>query len=99
MLSMVSRGPRRSRYVAGARLPSFSVDLDCLLSTQLAIETLSTILATDFKAGEIELAVVSTAADEPQPNTTAAAAKDRGVWRVLGEEEKTEWLVRVGEQD
>jgi 20S proteasome subunit alpha 1 len=63
---------------------------------ELAIEALSTVLATDFKAGEIEIGISSTAADEPMPKGTATG---KGLWRQMDEDEKTEWLVKVGEKD
>lgn len=61
----------------------------------MAIETLSTVLATDFKATEIEIGLSSTSADE------AAVAKGLapGRWRTMDEAEVNEWLVRVGEKD
>lgn len=66
--------------------------------SQLAIETLSTVCATDFKASEIEIGISSTSSEEPIP----AAGKEAiglGMFRQMGEEERGEWLVRVGEKD
>lgn len=64
--------------------------------SQLAVEALSTVLATDFKSGEIEIGISSTAEDEPMPKGTATG---KGLWRQMDEEEKNEWLVKVGEKD
>ncbi|KAL7411539.1 nucleophile aminohydrolase [Mrakia frigida] len=63
---------------------------------ELAVEALSTVLATDFKSGEIEIGISSTAEDEPMPKGTATG---KGLWRQMDEEEKNEWLVKVGEKD
>lgn len=63
----------------------------------MAIETLSTVLATDFKATEIEIGVSSTSADEQAVEGVMGLAPGR--WRVMGEAERNEWLVRVGEKD
>lgn len=60
----------------------------------MAIETLSTVLATDFKATEIEIGISSTAEDELAVSKLAA-----GKWRVMDEAERNDWLVRVGEKD
>lgn len=60
---------------------------------QLAIECLSSVCATDFKPGEIEIGITSTSADEP------GEAGRRGLFRQMDEEERGEWLVRVGEKD
>src|SRR5712671_6384224 len=52
--------------------------------TQLAIEALSTVHATDFKAGEVEIGIVSTSEEED--------VKTRGLWRSLSEKELDEHL-------
>lgn len=63
----------------------------------MAIETLSTILATDFKSSEIEIGISSAAAeDQPLYKGTASGL---GLWRVMDDEEVGEWLVKVGEKD
>lgn len=62
----------------------------------MAIECLSTVCATDFKASEIEIGISSTSADEPAKNGKAGAS---GMFRQMDEEERGEWLVRVGEKD
>ena len=63
---------------------------------ELAIEALSSVCATDFKAGEIEIGICSTAEEEPVPE---GVSKGEGLFRQMGEEERGEWLVRVGEKD
>jgi 20S proteasome subunit alpha 1 len=62
----------------------------------MAIECLSTVCATDFKASEIEIGISSTAGDEPAKNGKEGAS---GMFRQMDEEERGEWLVRVGEKD
>jgi 20S proteasome subunit alpha 1 len=54
------------------------------------------VCATDFKADEIEIGISSTSADEPALNGKPGAS---GQFRQMGEEERGEWLVRVGEKD
>jgi 20S proteasome subunit alpha 1 len=63
---------------------------------QAAIECLSSVCATDFKASEIEIGISSTSADEPSTN---GGKGGEGKFRQMGEEERGEWLVRVGEKD
>lgn len=58
---------------------------------QLAIEGLSTVHATDFKAGEVEIGIVSTSEEEDE--------KTRGLWRTLSEEELDEHLSAYVEKD
>jgi 20S proteasome subunit alpha 1 len=58
---------------------------------QLAIEALSTVHATDFKADEVEIGIVSTSEDEDE--------KTRGLWRTLSEEELDEHLSAYVEKD
>lgn len=58
---------------------------------QLAIETISTVHSTDFKAGEVEIGLVSLSDDEPE--------KSRGLWRVMSDEEVDKHLVAYGEKD
>lgn len=62
----------------------------------MAIECLSTVCATDFKASEIEIGISSTSVDEPSMNGKPGAS---GMFRQMGEDERGEWLVRVGEKD
>jgi 20S proteasome subunit alpha 1 len=61
----------------------------------MAIETLSTVLATDFKATEIEIGLSSTSPDE----VADAKGLAPGRWRTMDEGEVNDWLVRVGEKD
>lgn len=63
---------------------------------ELAIEALSTVCSTDFKSGEIEIGICSSAEDEPVPE---GEAKGAGLFRQMGEDERGEWLTRVGEKD
>ena len=70
--------------------------LDRNATIELAIEALSTVCSTDFKATEIEIGVCSTAEDEPVPE---GEAKGAGLFRQMSEEERGEWLTRVGEKD
>lgn len=58
---------------------------------QLAIECLSNVCATDFKATEIEIGIASTSPEETGPNP--------GRFRQMNEAERDEWLTRVGEKD
>ena len=58
---------------------------------QIAIEAMSTVHATDYKPGEIEIGIVSTA-DEENPKT-------RGLWRVLSEAEVEHHLLAYAEKD
>jgi len=60
---------------------------------QVAIECLSSVCSTDFKASEIEIGISSTSPDE-----TSTDGKG-GQFRQMGEEERGDWLVRVGEKD
>ncbi|CED85449.1 20s proteasome subunit [Phaffia rhodozyma] len=64
---------------------------------ELAIETLSTILATDFKSSEIEIGLSSS--DPVDKDLYTGTATGVGLWRVMTEGEVGEWLVRVGERD
>lgn len=52
--------------------------------------------ATDFKSDEIEIGICSTAEDEPVPE---GKQKGAGLFRQMNDEERGEWLVRVGEKD
>lgn len=58
---------------------------------EIAIEAMSTVHATDYKAGEIEIGIVSTAEDE-HPKT-------RGEWRVMDEAEVERYLLAYAEKD
>lgn len=62
-----------------------------MISSQLAIETLSTVHSTEYKPGEIEIGIVSTSESEPE--------KSQGKWRVMGEEEVENALIAYGERD
>ena len=57
----------------------------------MAIEAISTVHATDFKPGEVEIGIVSDSEDEP--------AKTRGQWRVLPEDEVEKHLLAYAEKD
>ena len=52
---------------------------------------------TDFKADEIEIGISSTSPDEPSPEGKEMGGQGR--FRQMNEEERSEWLVRVGEKD
>jgi len=71
-------------------------ELDRTAVIELAIEALSTVCSTDFKSGEIEIGICSSAVDEPVPE---GEAKGAGLFRQMGEDERGEWLTRVGEKD
>jgi len=58
---------------------------------EMAIEAISTVHATDFKAGEVEIGIVSTSDDED--------VKTRGQWRVLPEAEVEKHLLAYAEKD
>jgi len=58
---------------------------------EMAIEAMSIVHATDYKSGEIEIGIVSTADDEPE--------KTKGLWRVLGEAEIEHHLLAYAEKD
>lgn len=73
-----------------------NTSLDRSAVIELAIEALSSVCATDFKSGEIEIGICSSAEEEPVPE---GVAKGEGLFRQMGEEERGEWLVRVGEKD
>ena len=47
--------------------------------------------ATDFKAGEVEIGIVSLSPDESE--------KTRGQWRVMESDEVERWLLAYGEKD
>ena len=64
----------------------------CLFGViQVAIEAISTVHSTDYKAGEVEIGIISTSEDEPE--------KTRGQWRVMDKEEVDKWLLAYGEKD
>ncbi|RSH93864.1 Proteasome subunit YC7alpha/Y8 (protease yscE subunit 7) [Saitozyma podzolica] len=71
--------------------------LDRAGTIELAIECLSSVCATDFKANEIEIGISSTSPDEPAPGGKTMGGQ--GLFRQMSEEERGEWLVRVGEKD
>ncbi len=52
---------------------------------------MSTVHATDYKAGEIEIGIVSTSEEEDE--------NVRGQWRVMGEAEIEEHLMAYAERD
>jgi len=58
---------------------------------EIAIEAMSIVHATDYKPGEIEIGIVSTA-DEENP-------KSRGKWRVMEETEVEQHLLAYAEKD
>ena len=58
---------------------------------QLAIEAMSTVHATDYKPGEIEIGIVSTG-EEEDPKTA-------GKWRVMDEAEVEKHLLAYAEKD
>ena len=58
---------------------------------QMAIEAISTVHATDYKPGEVEIGIVSDAEDEDP--------KTRGQWRVMGVEEVEKHLLAYAEKD
>ena len=57
----------------------------------MAIEAISTVYSQDFKAGEIEIGLVSDS-DEEDP-------KVRGKWRVMDEAEVEKHLLAYAEKD
>jgi 20S proteasome subunit alpha 1 len=57
----------------------------------MAIEVISTVHATDFKSGEIEIGIVSDSPDEDP--------KTKGQWRVMGEAEVEQHLLAYSEKD
>jgi len=57
----------------------------------MAIEAISTVHATDFKPGEVEIGIVSGSEDE--------AAEWRGQWRVMDEVEVERHLLAYAEKD
>ncbi|WVQ78474.1 hypothetical protein IAT38_000560 [Cryptococcus sp. DSM 104549] len=67
--------------------------LDRAGAIELAIECLSSVCATDFKASEIEIGLSSVSAEETSPEGQG------GRFRQMEEEERNEWLIRVGEKD
>ncbi|PFH50552.1 hypothetical protein AMATHDRAFT_60814 [Amanita thiersii Skay4041] len=58
---------------------------------EMAIEAMSTVHATDYKPGEIEIGIVSSSPDENE--------KIRGTWRVMGEAEIEHHLLAYAEKD
>lgn len=57
----------------------------------MAIEAISTVHATDFKAGEVEIGIVSTGEGEDP--------KVQGAWRVMPEDEVEKHLLAYAEKD
>lgn len=57
----------------------------------MAIEAMSTVHATDYKPGEIEIGVVSYSEEEDE--------KLRGKWRVMSEAEIEDYLLAYAEKD
>lgn len=57
----------------------------------MAVEIMSTVHATDYKPGEIEIGIVSDSAEED--------SKTRGKWRVMGEAEIEQHLLAYAEKD
>jgi 20S proteasome subunit alpha 1 len=58
---------------------------------EMAIEAMSTVHATDYKPGEIEIGIVSNGEDED--------VKTKGEWRVMGEAEVEQHLLAYAEKD
>jgi 20S proteasome subunit alpha 1 len=58
---------------------------------EMAIEAMSTIHATDYKAGEIEIGIVSEGQEEDP--------KTKGLWRAMGETEVERHLLAYAEKD
>ncbi|KAF5364163.1 hypothetical protein D9756_000916 [Leucocoprinus leucothites] len=58
---------------------------------EMAVEIMSTVHATDYKAGEIEIGIVSSSEEED--------VKTRGKWRVMGEAEIEQHLLAYAEKD
>jgi len=58
---------------------------------EMAIEAMSTVHATDYKPGEIEIGIVSNGEDED--------VKIKGNWRVMGEAEVEKHLLAYAEKD
>ncbi|ETW84606.1 threonine protease T1 [Heterobasidion irregulare TC 32-1] len=58
---------------------------------EMAIEALSTVYASDYKAGEVEIGIVSTSEDEDP--------KTRGKWRKMDEAEVQQYLTAYAEKD
>lgn len=61
------------------------------MAHQIAIEALSTVHATDYKPGEVEIGIVSEGEEE--------SPKTRGQWRVMDEKEIEEHLLAYAEKD
>ena len=57
----------------------------------MAIEALSTVHATDYKAGEVEIGIVSESSEED--------SKTRGKWRTMSEAEVEQHLLAYAEKD
>ena len=57
----------------------------------MAIEAISTVHATDFKPGEVEIGIVSDGEDE--------LVDQRGQWRVMDEAEVERHLLAYAEKD
>jgi len=70
---------------------SWSKWISYVCESQMAIEAISTVHATDFKPGEVEIGIVSDSEDE--------AAERRGQWRVMDEAEVEGHLLAYAEKD
>ena len=57
----------------------------------MAIEAMSTVHATDYKPGEIEIGIVSSSLEEGE--------KTEGLWRVMDEAEIEKHLLAYAEKD
>ncbi|ODN83442.1 hypothetical protein L202_01582 [Cryptococcus amylolentus CBS 6039] len=68
-------------------------DLDRTGVIEMAIECLSSVCATDFKASEIEIGISSVSSEEVHKDG------QEGRFRQMDEQERDEWLIRVGEKD
>ena len=62
-----------------------------LIPNKIAIEAISTVHSTDFKALEVEMGIISSSTDEDE--------KSRGHWRIMKSDEVERWLLAYGEKD
>jgi 20S proteasome subunit alpha 1 len=84
------KGLSRSAVIE-VRSSFIGIHLFCSYDQQMAIEAMSTVHATDYKAAEIEIGIVSEG-EEEDPKT-------RGKWRVMGEAEIEHHLLAYAEKD
>lgn len=86
-----SLAQRSSRYCSALACALHNISHISPLAMQMAIEAISTVHATDFKADEVEIGIVSDA-DEEDPKT-------RGQWRVMDTAEIEQHLLAYAEKD